>query len=175
MESKLMDLVKAMHAKFGLENIKGVVHLTKEEKEFRSVAMLEELNEYIAADTLVDQYDALLDLIVFAVGTLERHGFPLLAGFEKVMEANMAKELGQNGEKRGGFKRDLVKPEGWTAPEAGTAIHGDFKDKFIRAEIIEWTKLLESGSYGSAREKGWVRTEGKEYIVKDGDVIEFKI
>ena len=118
MESKLMDLVKAMHAKFGLENIKGVVHLTKEEKEFRSVAMLEELNEYIAADTLVDQYDALLDLIVFAVGTLERHGFPLLAGFEKVMEANMAKEVGQNGEKRGGFKRDLVKPEGWTAPEA---------------------------------------------------------
>ena len=80
--------------------------------------MLEELNEYIAADTLVDQYDALLDLIVFAVGTLERHGFPLLAGFEKVMEANMAKELGQNGEKRGGFKRVLVKPEDWTAPEA---------------------------------------------------------
>ena len=118
MESKLMDLVKAMHEKFGLENTKGVLHLTKEEKEFRSAAMLEELNEYIAADTLVDQYDALLDLIVFAVGTLERHGFPLLAGFEKVMEANMAKEVGQNGEKRGGFKRDLVKPEGWTAPEA---------------------------------------------------------
>jgi len=118
MESKLMDLVRAMHEKFGLENTKGSVHLTKEEKEFRSAAMLEELNEYIAADTLVDQYDALLDLIVFAVGTLERHGFPLLAGFEKVMEANMAKELGQNGEKRGGFKRDLVKPEGWKAPEA---------------------------------------------------------
>lgn len=118
MESKLMDLVKAMHKKFGLENNASPDHLTKEEKEFRSMAMLEELNEYIAADTLVDQYDALLDLIVFAVGTLERHGFPLLAGFEKVMEANMAKELGQNGEKRGGFKRDLIKPEGWTAPEA---------------------------------------------------------
>ncbi len=64
---------------------------------------------------------------------------------------------------------------GWTAPMAGTAIHGDFKDKFIRAEVIEWDKLLEAGSYGAAREKGWVRTEGKEYIVKDGDVIEFKI
>ena len=118
MESKVMDLVKAMHQKFGLENTTGPNHLSKEEKEFRSDAMLEELNEYIAADTLVDQYDALLDLIVFAVGTLERHGFPLQAGFEKVMEANMTKELGQNGEKRGGFKRDLVKPEGWTAPEA---------------------------------------------------------
>ena len=64
---------------------------------------------------------------------------------------------------------------GWTAPEAGTAIHGDFKDKFVRAEVIEWDKLLEAGSYAAAREKGLVRTEGKEYIVKDGDVIEFKI
>ena len=62
-----------------------------------------------------------------------------------------------------------------TAPEAGRAIHNDFKDKFIRAEVIEWNKLLEAGSYASAREKGWLRTEGKEYIVKDGDVIEFKI
>lgn len=64
---------------------------------------------------------------------------------------------------------------GWTAPMAGTAIHGDFKEKFVRAEIIPWDKLLEAGSYGAAREKGLVRTEGKEYIVKDGDVIEFKI
>jgi ribosome-binding ATPase YchF (GTP1/OBG family) len=62
-----------------------------------------------------------------------------------------------------------------TAPEAGTAIHGDFKDKFIRAEVIESAKLLAAGSYAVAREKGWVRTEGKEYIVQDGDVIEFKI
>ena len=64
---------------------------------------------------------------------------------------------------------------GWTAPEAGTAIHTDFKDKFVRAEIIEWDKLLEAGSYAVARERGLVRTEGKEYIVKDGDVVEFKI
>ena len=117
MESKVMGLVKAMHKKFGLENTAGPHDLEEDEKQFRATAMLEELDEYVAATTLVDQYDALLDLIVFAVGTLERHGFPLLAGFEKVMEANMAKELGQNGEKRGGFKRDLVKPEGWTAPE----------------------------------------------------------
>ncbi len=62
-----------------------------------------------------------------------------------------------------------------TAPVAGTAIHNDFKDKFIKAEVIEWDKLLAAGSYGAAREKGLVRTEGKEYIVKDGDTIEFKI
>jgi GTP-binding protein YchF len=64
---------------------------------------------------------------------------------------------------------------GSTAPVAGMAIHTDFRDKFIRAEIIEYSKLLEAGSYSSAREKGWVRTEGKEYIVQDGDVVEFKI
>jgi ribosome-binding ATPase YchF (GTP1/OBG family) len=46
---------------------------------------------------------------------------------------------------------------------------------FVRAEVIEWNKLLEAGSYAAAREKGLVRTEGKEYVVKDGDVIEFKI
>jgi len=66
-------------------------------------------------------------------------------------------------------------PVASTAPEAGTAIHTDFKDKFIRAEVIEWNTLLEAGSFATAREKGLLRTEGKEYIVKDGDVIEFKI
>ena len=65
--------------------------------------------------------------------------------------------------------------KGWTAPMAGTAIHNDFKDKFIRAEVVFWSDLLSAGSYGHAREKGLIRTEGKEYIVKDGDVIEFRI
>jgi len=64
---------------------------------------------------------------------------------------------------------------GWTAPMAGTAIHGDFKDKFVRAEVIEWDKLLAAGSFGAARERGLVRIEGKEYVVQDGDVMEFKI
>lgn len=63
---------------------------------------------------------------------------------------------------------------GSTAPEAGAAIHTDFRDKFIRAETISWGKLLEAGSWASAREKGWVRSEGKEYVVDDGDVLEFK-
>jgi ribosome-binding ATPase len=65
--------------------------------------------------------------------------------------------------------------KGWNAPLAGTAIHTDFKDKFVRAEVIRWDKLLEAGSWGKARELGTLRTEGKDYIVQDGDVIEFKI
>ena len=62
-----------------------------------------------------------------------------------------------------------------TAPVAGMAIHTDFKDKFIRAEVVHCDDLLSSGYYAAAREKGLVRIEGKEYVVQDGDVIEFRI
>lgn len=65
--------------------------------------------------------------------------------------------------------------KGSTAPIAGMAIHTDFKDKFIRAEIIFWTDLLDLGSYAEARAQGKLMIVGKDYIVKDGDVIEFKI
>lgn len=65
--------------------------------------------------------------------------------------------------------------KGWNAPMAGTAIHTDFKDKFIRAEVIQWDKLLEAGSWSKARELGTLRLEGKDYIMQDGDVVEFKI
>lgn len=65
--------------------------------------------------------------------------------------------------------------KGSTAPIAGQAIHTDFKDKFIRAEVVHVDDLLREGGYPQAKTKGLVRTEGKEYIVKDGDVIEFKI
>lgn len=63
---------------------------------------------------------------------------------------------------------------GSSAPEAGAAIHSDFRDKFIRMDTIECGKLLECGSWSSAREKGLVRSEGKGYVVQDGDVVEFK-
>ncbi len=62
---------------------------------------------------------------------------------------------------------------GATAPKAGAAIHSDFETKFIRAEVINWQKLLDAGSWPKARELGQIRTEGKEYVVQDGDVVEF--
>jgi hypothetical protein len=62
-----------------------------------------------------------------------------------------------------------------TAPEAGAAIHTDFREKFIRAQVVSFEDLVQSGSMASAREKGKLRTEGKEYVVKDGDVIEFLV
>lgn len=62
-----------------------------------------------------------------------------------------------------------------TAPQAARAIHTDFEKNFIRAEVISAEKLLEAGSFANAKAKGWVRIEGKEYIVQDGDVMEFLI
>ena len=57
------------------------------------------------------------------------------------------------------------------APGAAREIHTDLEKGFIRAEVIEWNKMVEAGSWVNAKSKGWVRTEGKEYVVHDGDVI----
>lgn len=65
--------------------------------------------------------------------------------------------------------------KGSTAPVAGMAIHTDFRDKFIRADIVNWQSLLDAGSYANARANGKIQTVGRDYIVKDGDVVEFKI
>jgi ribosome-binding ATPase YchF (GTP1/OBG family) len=65
--------------------------------------------------------------------------------------------------------------QGSTAPQAGAAIHGDFEEKFIRAEVIGCEALIAAGSWAAAREEGTLRLEGKEYVVADGDVIIFKI
>lgn len=66
-------------------------------------------------------------------------------------------------------------PQGSTGPEAGSAIHSDFQTKYIRAQVVSFNDLVMAGSRASAREQGKLRTEGKDYIVQDGDVIEFLI
>jgi ribosome-binding ATPase len=65
--------------------------------------------------------------------------------------------------------------KGATAPEAGAAIHTDFQEKFIRADVIAWDKLLEIGSWGKAKELGVVKTVGRDYVMTDGEVVEFKV
>jgi len=64
--------------------------------------------------------------------------------------------------------------KGSKAPQAAGAIHTDFEKNFIRAEVINWEKLLEAESWSKAKQKGWLRLEGKDYIVEDGDVIEIR-
>ena len=64
--------------------------------------------------------------------------------------------------------------KGTKAPQAAGKIHSDFERGFIRAEVVNYQDLLDCGSYTAAKEKGLVGLEGKEYVVKDGDVILFR-
>ena len=64
--------------------------------------------------------------------------------------------------------------KGTKAPQAAGKIHSDFERGFIRAEIVSYDDLMECGTYNAAKEKGLVRLEGKEYVVKDGDIMMFR-
>jgi len=63
--------------------------------------------------------------------------------------------------------------KGTKAPQAAGKIHSDFEKGFIRAEVISFENLMEQGSLAAAREKGLIRSEGKEYVMKDGDIVHF--
>ena len=65
--------------------------------------------------------------------------------------------------------------KGLCAPEAGGIVHTDFKEKFIKAECINCEKLVEAGGWKEAKEKGLIQTIGKDYVVQNGDVMEFKV
>ncbi|HEA84529.1 MAG TPA: redox-regulated ATPase YchF [Candidatus Wildermuthbacteria bacterium] len=64
--------------------------------------------------------------------------------------------------------------KGDLAPVAAGVIHTDFRDKFIKAVVVQWDKLIKAGGLAEAMAQGLIRTEGKDYVVKDGDVIEVK-
>ncbi|MDO5746407.1 MAG: redox-regulated ATPase YchF [Actinomycetaceae bacterium] len=64
--------------------------------------------------------------------------------------------------------------KGWTAPQAAGVIHTDFERGFIKAEIISYDELMELGSLHAAKEAGKLRQEGKDYVMQDGDVVEFR-
>ena len=64
--------------------------------------------------------------------------------------------------------------KGTKAPQAAGKIHSDFERGFIRAEVVSYEHLVEQGSMNAAKEKGLVRSEGKDYVVQDGDVVLFR-
>ena len=64
--------------------------------------------------------------------------------------------------------------QGTKAPQAAGVIHTDFEKGFIRAEVVSYDDLVDAGSLTKAKERGKVRSEGKDYVVKDGDVILFR-
>ena len=78
------------------------------------------------------------------------------------------------------FTTGEMESRAWTieagskAPQAAGVIHTDFEKKFIKAEVINWQKLFEAGSWAQAKNKGLIRLEGKEYVVQEGDVMIIK-
>ena len=64
--------------------------------------------------------------------------------------------------------------KGTKAPQAAGKIHTDFERGFIKAEVVSYDDLVKSGNYTKAKEAGLIRLEGKDYIMQDGDVVEFK-
>ena len=65
-------------------------------------------------------------------------------------------------------------PVGATAPQAAGVIHTDFQKGFIKAEVVSYAELVDAGSMAEAKARGKVRIEGKDYVMQDGDVVEFR-
>ncbi len=63
---------------------------------------------------------------------------------------------------------------GGTAHDAAGRVHGDLQRQFVRAEVIPWNELVDAGGYAAARERGTLRIEGRDYVVKDGDVVHIR-
>jgi len=125
--NNFLNQIKEMHKKFKITS--DAIKFSEQEKKFRIAAMQEELNEYIDAKTKEDELDALIDLIIFALGTVERQGMinVLEEAFQRVMKANMQKNIGTN-KKRNDFQLDLIKPAGWKAPNLKDLV--DWKEKY---------------------------------------------
>lgn len=128
-------------------DVKGLAMNLKEEEEMSELSDVErkELELKSQIDQLIKDCYNILDLITFFT----------VAGLKETRAWTIKK--------------------GKTAPEAGGVVHTDFKEKFIRAEVIPWNILVEADGWKTAKEMGWLKIHGKDYIVQDGDVIEFKI
>lgn len=124
----MMQDIQDFHEKFGLAYRGGPQELSTQASEFRIKFMQEELNEYVKGveeHDLVQQFDALVDLVYVALGTAYLQGLPFEDGWNEVQAANMRKQrAGPNGE---GSKRnsplDVIKPAGWAGPDMLEVLH----------------------------------------------------
>lgn len=168
------------------ERLQNIIQLSNHLKENRSALNLSE-NEKIIANEL--QLLTLKPIIYFINGDptkIDLKNFPEQALiFDLKNENEKFNELIKKSYEILGlisFFTILSKEtRAWTikkgikVKQAGRVIHADFEEKFIRANIVNYEKFLEAGGWQNAKSKGLLRTEGKDYIVQDGDIIEFKI
>jgi GTP-binding protein YchF len=185
LDEKELKVVKAMH----LLTIKPMLFVLNKKAGGRNLnemhdTRFDELMEYLNLNKLnYVVVDASIEQELSGLGEEEKNEMRMEFGSEEGSDG--IRELITEAYKMLGLMTYFTTGEdetrGWTikvgssAPQAGAAIHNDFREKFIRADVIFWEELIKAGSYAAAREKGLIRTEGKEYIVKDGDVIEFKV
>lgn len=142
--------VKALEAYAAKEGAQVITISARVESEIAELPT-EEAKEYLAVAGLTE---AGLDRLIKA-------GFKLL-GLQTFLTAGEMES------------RAWTIVRGSTAPQAAGKIHTDFEKGFIRAEIVSYDDLVANGSKQAAKEKGLVRLEGKEYVMKDGDVVEFR-
>jgi GTP-binding protein YchF len=145
------DIEKEYAQKLGLKQNQVVAISAKLENELAQLPE-EEQERYLAEYAIKNP--SLERLIKKAYATLDLISFLTTTGGKEV--------------------RAWTLPRGKNALKAAGTIHTDFEKNFIKADVIPWEEFVSAGGWESAREKGKVRTEGKNYIVQDGDVIEFK-
>ena len=156
----LVEDIEEFHKKYDLEYKEPLSrHLTPEEKEFRARCLLEEVQEYIAAKTLEEEVDAIIDIVYFALGTSYRHGFSFYDGWKAVHKANMSKVRAEKKEdSKRNFELDVVKPHDWEGPELYNAINEEETNKSI---ISYW-----KGHYATKRKN--LTDSRTEEIIKSG-------
>ena len=154
----LIEDIEKFHEKYGLEYKDSISrHLSPEEKEFRVRCLLEEVQEYIAAKTLEEEIDAIIDLIYFALGTSYRHGFNFYDGWKSVHQSNMSKVRAEKKEdSKRDFELDVVKPDDWKAPELDDAVIKEINP----ATLSHW-----KGHYATKRRN--LTDAQTERIIKD--------
>lgn len=146
-EKPMFFLLNVCSRTFSKPNVPYLEMNLKEEAEFSALSEKEqkELGVTLKLDKLILACYNVLDLITFFT----------VAGGKEVRAWSLKR--GEN------------------VLEAAAKVHSDFQEKFIRAEVIGWENLVKAGSWVKAKERGLIKTLGKEYVVQDGDVIEFKI
>ena len=154
----LIEDIEKFHEKYGLEYKDPISrHLLPEEKEFRVRCLLEEVQEYVAAKTLEEEVDAIIDLIYFALGTSYRHGFNFYDGWKSVHKSNMSKVRAEKKEdSKRNFELDVVKPDDWKAPELDDAVTKEINP----ATLSHW-----KGHYATKRRN--ITDAQAERIIKD--------
>lgn len=135
----MFDDIQSFHQKYSLDYDGPPRELPAELLRLRRRRLWEEVTEYVNADSLEDQFDALIDLVYIALGTAYLHGFDFPEGWRRVHEANMKKIRAERPDQsRHGSTYDIIKPAGWTPPDLSDLIGAIAKAHSAGAVLDRW-------------------------------------